>query len=339
MARRKNVKLSDIAEKLGISVVTVSKGMANKEGVSAELKEKIRLAAVELGYNWKPSEKRVKTSINKTVGVVIPARFMKETNSFYWNMYNYVAAELMKYGYYCLMELLSPQGELDIRMPSMVITKKVDAVIVLGQVSDAYVSELNNRTLPIVFLDFYNAFLNTDSVVSDSFYDMFLLTNYLISQGHKDIKFVGTFKSTSSIQDRFLGFMKAMLQNNLPVSLDDVIDDRDDDSNFIPLELPEKMPTAFVCNADSTAHILIKALKEKGYSVPEDISVVGFDNYLGPDYENLDLTTSAVDSMEMAKSAVEIILAKLEGRSYKVGRTVIGGKIILRGSVKSLKEN
>ncbi|MBO5137813.1 MAG: LacI family DNA-binding transcriptional regulator [Spirochaetaceae bacterium] len=336
MAKYKKVRLADIAEKLNISVVTVSKALSDKDGVGIELRDKIKKVAEDMGYISK--NKNNDSDKTGTVGVLIPSHFLSDSNSFYWTMYNAVAANLLSKGFYCIMEMLTVEDESACRLPSLIAEKRVDGMIILGQVSSDYVATLNKNDSPFVFLDFYNAFLDMDSVVSDNFYDMFLLTSYLIEQGHKKIRFVGSFNSTSSIQDRFMGFMKAMIINNLEVSVKEIINDRDSSGSFIPLELPdaEKMPTAFVCNADITAIRLINLLKEKGFSVPDDVSVVGFDNFFTQDISAPTLTTVAVDFVAMANTAVDIVLRKIAGKHYKHGRNVIGGKILLRNSVKKI---
>ncbi|HAH63494.1 MAG TPA: LacI family transcriptional regulator, partial [Treponema sp.] len=98
----------------------------------------------------------------------------------------------------------------------------------------------------------------------------------------------------------------------------------------------EKMPTAFVCNCDETAMHVIDALKKKGISVPEDVSVAGFDNYISSGTVSSPLTTVNIDPAVTARAAVEIIIKKINGLPYNHGHTVISGKLLLRDSVKKI---
>ena len=99
------------------------------------------------------------------------------------------------------------------------------------------------------------------------------------------------------------------------------------------------MPTAFVCNCDGTANLLMRLLISKGYRVPEDISVVGFDNYSAEfDYNLPKLTTIEVNIEEMTKNAVEMIIRLLKGEENLGGRKVISGKLIIRDSVAPCPE-
>ena len=96
------------------------------------------------------------------------------------------------------------------------------------------------------------------------------------------------------------------------------------------------MPTAFVCNCDETAFRVITALKSKGLRVPEDISVVGFDNFIVSDVCDPPITTVEVNMKAMAEETVETMIRKLENKKYKSGRKIILGKLILKESVKKL---
>src|SRR5690606_31023896 len=102
----------------------------------------------------------------------------------------------------------------------------------------AYVEALQHTDIPLVFLDFYTDQANMDCVLTDNFYAVYEMTNYLIKQGHRRIAFVGNLHSTSSIQDRYLGYYKSILEHRLPHTPDQVMNDRDERGRFISFELP-----------------------------------------------------------------------------------------------------
>src|SRR5690606_24701877 len=149
-------------------------------------------------------------------------------------------------------------------------------------------------------------------VITDNFYGVYEMTNYLINRGHREIGFIGNVHTTSSIQDRFLGYYKSLLEHRIPLREDWIVNDRDDRGKFIDFELPEQLPSAFVCNCDRVAFNLIQALNDRGYRVPEDCSVVGFDNDIFAMIANPQLTTVAVDMPEMARVAVDCMINKLK---------------------------
>ena len=222
-------------------------------------------------------------------------------------------------------------------MPNSIIDNKVDGIIVLGQFADEYVNTLLSYNIPTVFLDFYSSRIDVETVLSDNFFGAYTLTNYLIANGHRNIGFVGTVNSTSSIQDRYLGYYKSLIENRIPLNDKWVIDDRNDDGlMYSEFALPEEMPTAFVCNCDETAYSLINQLKLKGFSVPDDISVVGYDNHIYSTIANPRITTIDVNSYRMSSEAVEIIIKKIRDNNYKCGRILVTGKLIERDSVKKI---
>ena len=96
------------------------------------------------------------------------------------------------------------------------------------------------------------------------------------------------------------------------------------------------MPTAFVCNCDETASNLITALEEKGYKVPQDISVTGFDNYLPQKQPSVELTTVYIKPEDSTRMAAELIISKITGQPYIKGRHLISGSLVIRDSVNRL---
>ena len=153
---KKQVKLADIAARFGVSNVTVSKALSDKDGVSEDLRGKIKAAANEMGYRRSASDKVHQTDRTRNIGILIPERFLGRNNSFYWTLYNNVAHELMSCDYYCIMELLKPEDEDACRFPRMLLENKVEGVIILGQLHNSYADAMASKYSNIlIFLDFY----------------------------------------------------------------------------------------------------------------------------------------------------------------------------------------
>ena len=334
---KKNVTMSDIAKVMNVSTVTVSKALGDRDGVSLDLRERIKQKATEMGYRMHTGTHGAKDGLNYNIGIVVARHFISDASAFYWIMYRYIVEMLQKQNYYGMLEVvddvLDGRGEI----PNSVLDKKVDGLIVLGQFSDEYINRLTSYYIPTVFLDFYGSREESETVLADNFYGAYMLTNHLISNGHRRIGFLGSISSTSSIQDRYLGYYKALLEHRIPLRQDWLIGDRSNESDIFPsFTLPQDMPTAFVCNCDETAYKLVNQLKAAGYSIPDDISVVGYDNHIYSTISSPRLTTSDVNSRAMSEEAVNIILHKIRDGSYKRGRTLVTGKLVRRESVKNL---
>ena len=197
------------------------------------------------------------------------------------------------------------------------------------------VQELLLSDIPVVTID--HICDGRISVVSNNIQGMEELVTYIYKKGHRKIAYVGTLLATESITDRYFGYQKALLELGLEQKKEWVLDDRHIETGKIDtvnmLQLPKDMPTAFVCNCDLTASLLIKKLRENGYRVPEDISVVGFDNYLYPGLSDIRITTYEVDMGEMARRAIHNMIKKITSDNFKGGVTVVEGRLVLKDSV------
>lgn len=337
----KAVKLSDIAERVGVSTVTVSKALSGQKGVSEEVREKIRSIAEELGYQQPSAARKSQNHKNFNIGILISERFLVKYESFYWQMYQAVATRATAEECFTMLEIIGKAEEESSRMPKLVQERKVDGIIVIGKMMDAYLQHLNTEAgIPVIYLDYYNGREASDSVISNSYYGTYELTYYLYRMGHRKIAYVGTLLAMESITDRYFGYQKALLELGLEQKKEWVLDDRHIETGEIDtvnmLQIPKDMPTAFVCNCDLTASFLIKKLKDNGYRVPEDISVVGFDNYLYPGLSDIQITTYEVDLKEMAKKAVYNMISKISNENYKPGIHIVEGHMVLKESVAQI---
>ena len=342
MAKKtKAVKLADIAEALEVSIVTVSKALSDQSGVSEEMRAKIKSLAKEMGYKPLSSLKKAKSE-NYSIGVLISNRYIGAMESFYWKMYQEVISCTMTKGCFTLLEVIDSVMEKNGTVPRIVSENKADGLIIIGRPGSSYASEILKKIkIPVVNLDFYESDVTADSVISDGFYGTYLMTNYLFDHGHRNICYVGTLFATESITDRFMGFCKSLLEHGITPNGYHIINDRDEVTGVSKeaddISLPSTLPTAFVCNCDRTAALVAEMARNRGLRVPEDVSIVGFDNYLAPDIRDFELTTYEVDIHEMARIAVNTLTRKISGENYQRGLRIVEGRLVERESVKTLE--
>lgn len=334
----KAVTLSDIGQQLGVSTVTVSKALSGQKGVSEELRERIVKLADDMGYRKPKKEKKDKE--NYTIGVIVAERFLREHQSFYWAIYQEISQYAITRKCFTILEVISYEDEVNKELPKIILENKAEGLIIMGAFKNDYVEQLLDRiTVPVLNLDTTVGGDRCDAVVSNNLLGGYRMTNYLLEMGHRKIGYVGTRLATSSIDDRFLGYLKALMEHGIEWKDSWVIDDRDREVGRIDydnlLQIPyDDMPTAFFCNCDFTACLFIKKLEEKGLSVPKDISIVGFDNYVLEQFGNIGITTYEINTKEMARRAVHIMLNKLKNTNYTSGMFMIPGKFIERSSVQ-----
>jgi len=336
---RKKVTMSDVAVQLGVSNVTVSNALSGKKGVSPTVRDEVYQKANEMGYKYlKASPKPDIDSIEGCdIGILTAQRYIQISTSFYWELYQKIAVELKLRGLYSIFDILSYEDEASLTISKMIIEKRVSSLIIIGQLTPEYLQCIADTGISCVYLDFYEKNFDVDSIITDNFFDMYLMTDYLIQNGHSRIGFIGNVLATTSIQDRYMGFYKAMIEHRLEPRRDWLISDRTNSGINIDFVLPADMPTAFVCNCDEVGYRFVKFLQLNGYRVPEDISVVGFDNYSTADITSTPrITTVEVNMKGLARAAINAIVKRYKNPSYRAGRVQIGGKIVLKDSVKPI---
>ena len=330
------VRMADIAAALGVSTVTVHNALTGQKGVSDQLRMRILETAETMGYRKRrPAETLLQGERAPCIGVLIPERFLAEYATFYTKMYQEMALEAAEKGCVVTVEILKAETEKAAgTLPKMVEEQSVDGLILMGDTNRNYIHFLKKKlSFPIVFLDFYDVELAKDSVIADNFYGMYLMTEYLYEQGFDEMAFVGSLHFSSSIMDRFCGFYKAVLKHHGTLPEEWLIEDRDEEGQIV-VALPEKMPQAFVCNCDLTAGTLIMELEKKGIHVPEDVSVVGFDNYLYPGFPWQKVTSYEVNTKAMVKVALGKVLKQLRSKGSGKNLEIITGKIVQKDSVR-----
>ena len=333
----KKPTMRDIGKAVGVSAVTVSRAMAGKPGMSPDMRNRIMAKAEEMGYAY-PEPIRPDGPSRLDIGVLVPEAFFG-TNSFYAAMYKRLVQKLAEAGHFTLLELLESREEERLAVPKLISGQRVSGLILLGQPSKEYYRMIAQQKLPVLFLDFYDEQASADSVVGDNSYGCYRLASHLIKNGHRRIGFVGNYRATSSIMDRYLGFCRAMLVHDLPLREDWVIMDRGLDNQLLDsMRLPEEMPTAFVCNCDVVARRLMNQLQEMGLRVPEDISVTGFDDYEEEAVSGPGISTFRVDMFGMVDLAVKTLLERCAGARKPFGRTVVGGQPVYRESERIISE-
>lgn len=329
------MKLKDIAEKLGVSVVTVSNALAGKKGVSDSVRNEVMAAAREMGYDVAKYEKKENEGMK--LGVIVSEMYLEVGASFYWNMYQQVVYAASKRNGFTMFEILEKNITDKSELPKVLMEGGIDGLLIIGWVKEGYIQRiLAAAKVPVVLLDFYNPKFACDAVMSNNYIGMYKVTRYLLERGHRNIAFVGSRKANDNICDRYYGFRKGMEEWGIPVNEEWIIEDRNIENGDLHIDLPEYMPTAFVCNSDLTASRVYDKLKEQGYQVPEDISIAAYDNYLYGHSFAKELTTYNVDMESMAKAAVDILLKKIKKKNKHQGVRYIDSVIVERKSVKSL---
>lgn len=331
------VSIKDISVRCGYSVATVSKALNDHNDISASTKEKIRKIAKEMGYFPNSSARALKTNKTHNLGVL----FMDEaqsglTNEYFANVLDNFKVRAEECGY-------------DITFISRHIKDKnmsyyehsryrgVDGVVIACiDFRDPAVIELVNEDIPVVTID--HAFNNRTAIMSDNAKGMADLVTYLVQMGHKKIAYI--HGSDSSVtQNRVGGFYKQLGEYGIEVPDEYVISGFYHDPNSTARHTKELLmlkdrPTCIIFPDDFACIGGINTIKEMGFRIPDDISVVGYDGILLSQVLEPKITTLKQDTKAMGRSAAEKLIALIENpKATIIERIVVEGTVLTGNSV------
>lgn len=336
----KTVRLSDIAKKVGVSTVTVSKALSGQKGVSEQKRDEIRKLAADMGYQKTMVAAGQKKSY--TIGVVVPENLFSGRQSYYWAYFQELSRKARDRGNLPVLEVVSEKEQDGSRVPGLIQGGQVRGIIFLGSFHEKYGKTMVDATkVPYLFLDAPGIGDGKDSIVTDNLRMAYQLTNYLFSMGHRRIGFIGTRTLTDAIDDRFLGYIKSLMAHGVQLNPAYVLDDRDPKTgDFNPARYfnidRKDMPTAYLCSTDTSASCFAARLQQDGLTVPKDVSLAGFEDFLPDHLYGLQLTSCRVNLEEIAEKAVTTLVRKIEGTLYTPGTFEVSGTLSFGSSVKKI---
>lgn len=335
------VSIYDVANEVGVSPATVSYVINGKGKVSESTKKKIIAAMKRVGYTPNNAAISLSTGKSRLVGVCLPYGDASNgfvNNPFYAEFIGSFQKEMSSRSYDVVMGSIRSEK----LFCSWVKSRGLDALVLFGLYSNKILGAIKKLKIPCVLVDVYNDKMQgfTNVRVND-YLGSYLATNYLIEQGHKDIGFVsGTVESILD-QKRYDGFKKAMFYHGYPVKDELVFHTattlEGGEEAAIKLLPKLKEMTALVCDADIIAIGVIRKLQELKVSIPDQLSIIGFDDISAAKYIYPSLTTIRQDISEKGRLSARAILSELDDGNAATETIVIEPKIVVRDSVKKLK--
>lgn len=333
--------IKDIAKTVGVSCTTVSNVIHGKPGrVSAETIIKINKAIEDLNYVPNMSARSLVSNSSKVIGVINHIVTTRDKNfmedPFHSIFIGAIESTLRENGYYLMLRTVETSQDLNFFLRNW----NVDGLILTGIYEDDFYSVLTKLNIPVVLIDSYVSNPNICNVSLEDFNGGYLATKYLIDHGHRSIAFASPFiKYKGVVSERFDGYKKALSDANIEFNKDLVFEQELDTPTAIALgkSLAKRNDfTAIFSTADILAAGIITGLKQAGKKVPDDISIIGFDDINLCNLISPALTTIHQDAHLKGKLSVNYIIDKLENKPIHQKETILPVRVVERDSVMSI---
>ncbi len=309
----------DVAKKAGVSIATVSRVLNNPDKVRPATRDRILQVVDELGFVPKAEAAARARRASRRIGVLAPffsyASFVQRLRG--------VATALAGQNYELVIYNVDTSARRDAYLTSLAVTRRLDGLIIMALPFDAPIARrLSSHALESVLIEFSQP--DFSSIEIDNYQGGRLAAEYLLSQDHRRFGFIGdTDLPTYAIHTsdwRLEGYRQALEQGGVQLPNDCIALapfglETAHAAALRLLEQPEP-PTAIFCASDTMAMGALKAARERGLRVPEDLAIIGFDDIDMSDY--IGLTTIRQNLEESGRVAVELLLSRLADRSRSV---------------------
>ncbi len=334
--------IKDVAKKAGVSTATVSLVIHDEKRISPLTKRRVRKAIQELNYRPSRAARGLVTRRTQNIGYVLTEDHFRRTEPFYTNIFLGTEFEAREHDFYILVNTIPTEFSGQDCLPRFVKENNVDGIIIAGKVPLKLLECLEPYHLPIVFVDYYPPFGEHSAVLIDNLAGGRLATEELIRNGHKKIGFIAADMEHPSIFDRSQGYRMALEKNGIAYSTDQIITCKgipDRESGYKCAQaLHEKAPqisALFACN-DAMAIGALKFFREAGVNVPDDISIIGFDDVTADLYSRPPLSSIRVQKEEMGVEAVRTITELINSKDQRPKKIVVPVELVLRESIKKI---
>ncbi|MGH1386949.1 LacI family DNA-binding transcriptional regulator [Kordia sp.] len=317
----KPVTLKDIAETLGISVTTVSKALKGYPDVSKKTRALVKELAETLNYKPNAFAVNLRTEESKTIGLIIP----EIVHHFFSSVIKGIISQAEKKGYLVIILQSNESYALEKKQLDLLMNKRVDGILISlanGTADFKHITDIMDQGKPIVMFDKIAKIVKCSKVIIDDRKAAYTATQHLIDTGCKRIAhFRGPLLPQNSI-DRFLGYKKALLDNNMTYdpSLVYIFDDMTFEVGemFARKILSEHTDVdGIFVNTDLVAIGAITEFNRQNIKIPEDISIVGFSNWFMSSAITPSLTTINQPGFEMGKMAFKQLYKELKAKKKK----------------------
>ncbi|EBN2725520.1 DNA-binding transcriptional regulator CytR [Salmonella enterica] len=329
--------MKDVALKAKVSTATVSRALMNPDKVSQSTRSRVEQAALEVGYFPQSMGRNVKRNESRTILVIVP----DICDPFFSEIIRGIEVTAAEQGYLVLIGDCAHQNQKEKTFLNLIITKQIDGMVLLSSrlPFDASVEEQRNLP-PMVMSNEFAPELELPTVHIDNLTAAFNAMNYLLDLGHKRIGCIAGPEDMPLCHYRLQGYVQALRRSGIVVDPHYIA--RGDftfeaGANALKQLLEQPLPpTAVFCHSDVMALGALSWANRQGLKVPDDLSIIGFDNIALAEFCDPPLTTVAQPRFDIGREAMLLLLDQMQGQNVSSGSRLMDCELIIRGSTRAL---
>lgn len=336
-----SVTIKDIAKVAGVSYATVSRALNDHPEINEKTKDRVAKIAEEMGYSPNAIARGLVKNNTNMIGLLVP----DITNPYFPEVARGVEDYANAQGFNVFLCNTSWEEKRENVYIKALREKRVEGLIIapVSLVSHQKI-HAENLKIPVVYIGSKSGDQNENFVILDNVKAAFIATEYLIGLGHDNIAFIGGYESSISNSDRVRGYREALKKHGREKEINMVKSSsfKRESGYAIAFEFIKegRMPSGILAANDIIALGVIEALENNGYSVPGDVSVIGFDDIQFASLPKINLTTVAQPKYEMGVAAAKILLHKIGCNNIDheemANQYVVEPELIIRGTCKKV---
>jgi LacI family transcriptional regulator len=341
MSKNKQITIKVIAEQAKVSATSVSRvlsGKATMYRISKRTEDEINRIAKKLDYKPNQLARALRLKRTGTIGMIIP----DISNPFFSSIARCVEIESRKAGYSIMLCDSQEDSEKEKESIKILAMRQVDGIVIcpVGKESENIV-ECEKLKLPVVMVDRYFPELKIPYVVSDNYNGAIIAVNHFCENGHRDIALIQGIPDSSVNKDRVRGYRDALVANNIPVKESFIVGDNFGEQNgYIGAKIllsGSDRPTAIFAASNLISLGAIRRIMEENLKIPDDISIIAFDDQPYFNYLSTPMTTISQNKEELGKISIRLLLNEINNlNNIDEKGFLVPTELIIRKSVKKL---
>lgn len=335
MNKPKHVSLKDLAEKLNVSIPTVSRALKDSPEISRALCEKAKKLSKELNYRPNPFAMSLLKDTPRIIGVIVP----NIVTYFFSSILSGIEDTAIKNGYFVIITTSHESYEREKKNMENLMNMHVEGILVcLSQETTCYSHFLTSErtNTPLVFFDRVCLTETFSSVIADGETSAQIATQHLIDTGSKRIAFIGGSNHLDIVKRRKHGYLQALRENKIPIKQEFIICKKMDHENGVKateaLLALDSPPDAILAMNDTLAFAAMEIIKNHDLRIPQDVALIGYTDEEHANYVEPKLSAITHLTYKMGEVACQLLLEQIKGDHMAIKQVVVPTMLQIRDS-------